>query len=195
MKKYMPYSIDLKYHYRTYKNIGKLYQKEWRKKTHCDKKRNNKKRYKNFDTFSQWEQWVFQEFYSNKIINTKDIIHYLKSYKRKYEQLVEMVGGIVIPLYVVLLTMGMTLLLNTDIIQNDAENMCMVNEYIMHGYFEMSGIILLVLLFLMINFYNNKRKLYFYTDLIKILKKKHPTANKDGGASATVDKIMDYKIS
>ena len=64
-------NIDLKFEFKTFKNIGKLNKIKEQKKIFCKqrvwlKKITNKKekRYKNFDSFSQWERclWEIRKF-------------------------------------------------------------------------------------------------------------------------------------
>ena len=165
MKKYMPYEIDLKFQYRTYKNIGKTYKIHfeskkswWYKVRKVVRNTINKrqKRYKTFDTFSQWENYIHEEFNVKKFNNKTDYIHYLEFCRRNKEISYEMVGAVATPMYVFMLTVGMTLLMSED-------------EFF--GYIVISVILFMVLPFLMNIFITNKRKYNFYNDLIMVLKK------------------------
>lgn len=165
MKKYMPYEIDLKFQYRTYKNIGKTYKIDfeskkswWYKVRKVVRNAINKsqKRYKTFDTFSQWENYIHEEFNVKKFNNKTDYIHYLEFCRRNKEISYEMVGAVATPMYVFMLTVGMTLLMSED-------------EFF--GYIVISVILFMVLPFLMNIFITNKRKYNFYNDLIMVLKK------------------------
>lgn len=167
MKKYMPYGMDLRFQYSTYKNIGKSDRIEFkaRKNFICKardyirKKRNkNEKRYKNFNTFSQWENSICEEICTNRRFDKEDLVHYLKHYKRTEETSCEMIGAIVTPIYIVMLTMGTTLCMNA--------NMPDIN-----GYVKMSFVLLLTLIFLMLMFRRIKTHINFYKDLIMIVDK------------------------
>ena len=90
MQKYMPYGVDLKFQYRTYKHIGKLHQIEFRAEKRCIYKllrkieslsNKNEKKYKNFATFSQWEHYICNELDRIRFINKEDYIHYLEKNK------------------------------------------------------------------------------------------------------------------
>lgn len=184
MKKYTPYGIDFKFQYRTYKNIGKTYQIEFKarknflyKILNCIRKFNNKneKKYMNFDAFSQWKQWIRQELNLNEGNNKENITHYLEKYKRNSKIACDMMGAIVTPMYAVVLTLGVTLIMNTDVIKIYMENIGIqsaeiIELYIYSGYISMSIIISSVLVLLMWMFRRNKMKLEFYEDLIDILK-------------------------
>lgn len=181
MKKYIPYGVDFKFQYRTYKNIGKTCQIEFKARKNFlykilngIRKFNNKneKKYMNFDTFSQWKQWIRQELNLNEGDNKENIIHYLEKYKSNSEIVCDMIGVIVTPMYVVVLTTGVTLFMNTDIIKTNAGTQSeeLIVSYIFSGYIIMSIFITGVLILLMRMFRKNKMKLKFYEDLISNLK-------------------------
>lgn len=180
MRKYIPYSFDMKFQYRTYKNIGKTHWIDFKAKKNLLYKiwrivrrtiNKNEKKYKNFDTFSQWEYYIRKEFDTKKFDDKKNYIRYLKRSERNAETICDMIGAVVTPIYVVLLTMGATLIMNTDIVNIGTNDSRMIKVYVMHGYICMSIILLFVLIFLMRYFFRQKRKIYFFKDLIKVLKK------------------------
>lgn len=182
MNKYMPYEIDLKFQYRTYKNIGETHKIDFKAKKNFLYKiwritriifNKNEKSYKNFNTFSQWENYVCEEFNEKKFTNQKDCIHYLKRSKRNKEIFCDMVGAIITPIYVVLLTMGATLILNTDIVNNYTNNWYLIKAYIMRGYIYMSIILVFVLFILMFRFLRYRTKINFFKDLIEVLENKN----------------------
>lgn len=174
----MPYEIDLEFQYRTYKNIGKTYWIEFKAKKNFLYKiwriiriifNKNEKRYKNFNTFSQWENYVCEEFNEKKFTNQKDYICYLKRCKRNLEIFCDMIGALITPIYVVMLTMGATLLLNTDLVNIDINDMKMIKASVMYGFSYMSIVLVVALYFLMLQFLRYRRKIYFFEDLIKVL--------------------------
>lgn len=178
MRKYIPYDFDMKYQYRTYKNIGETHRidfkakknflyKIWRVARNLINK--NEKKYMKFDTFSQWENYICEEFGKNKFSNQIDCICYLKRSKRSKETACNMLGAIVTPIYVVLLTMGITLVFNSDMAGIDANNLNAIRAYIFYGYFCMAFILFFILLFLMSNFIKYRRRINFFDDLIMIL--------------------------
>lgn len=178
MRNYIPYRFDFKFQYKTYKNIGISYRIEFNaKKKFLYKMRRivrnvlnkNEKKYKNFDTFSQWEHYICEEFDAKKFANQKDFIRYLKCRKRNAEIFCDMIGTVVTPIYVVMLTMGATVLMNTDNI-NDSN---MIKAGIIHGFIFMSIILVIVLFCLMVYFFGKRRKKYFFKDLIIVLEKGH----------------------
>lgn len=182
MRKYMPYGFDSEFQYKTYKNIGISYWIEFNAK---EKKlykmrrivRNtlnkDEKKYKNFDTFSQWEHYICEEFYTKKFVNRKDYVRYLERSRRNKEIFCDMIGAVITPIYVVMLTMGATLVLNTDAVNNVLNNSNMIKVAIMHGFICMTIILVIVLSFLMLLFLRHRRKAYFYKDLIMVLEKEH----------------------
>ena len=178
MKKYMPYGFDLKFQYKTYRNIGKSYWIEFNAKKKILYKirkiiRNvlNKKeeKYRNFDSFSQWESYIYEEFDEKKLANRKDYICYLKRSKRNIEIFCDMIGAVITPIYVVMLTMGATIVLNADTIGIDTSDSNIIKAGILHGFICMSIILVVVLSFLMLQFIKYRRKIYFYKDLIMVL--------------------------
>lgn len=182
MRKYIPYSFDMKFQYRTYKNIGKAHWIDFKtKKNFLYKIRRiaknlinkNEKKYKNFDTFSQWEFYIGEEFNAKKIPNRNDYIHYLKRSKRNTEIFCDMIGAVVTPIYVVMLTMGTTLIMNTDILKLNTTDSNMIKVGITYGFICMSIISLFTLIFLMLYFFRQRRKIYFFKDLIMVLEKGH----------------------
>lgn len=182
MKKYAPYGFDFKFQYRTYKNIGKTYWINFKaKKNFLYKIRRmtreiinkNEKKYKNFDTFSQWEDYIHEEFGAKKFSNQKDCICYLKRSKRTAEIFCDMIGAVITPMYVVLLSIGATLIFNTDIVKIDTYDLSMIKAYIINGYIYMSIMLTIVFCFLMLHFFKYRRKIYFYKDLINVLLNEH----------------------
>lgn len=181
MEKYIPYYVNLQFQYKTYKNIGKSNKIDFLAKKNVIykvrkifRKLFNKKeeKYKDFDTFSQWENYICEKFVLNNSFNVKDFIHYLKKYKRNSVMAYEMIGAIIVPMYVFLLTIGMTLLMNTDAIKTYGTSINEIREYMAYGFCGTNLILLMVLIVLMSMYKNCKSKADFYKDLITILKEK-----------------------
>lgn len=99
-----------------------------------------------------------------------DFLSYLKKCKQDRETICEMIGAIYIPLCVVILTMGINLDLNIDWIK-DINDMSqeLINEYMLNGYFNLSCILLFILIFFMCIFKSLKMNIRFYEDLMKII--------------------------
>lgn len=175
MQKYMPYSVDLKYQYRTYKHIGKLYQIEFMAEKNCIYKllrksesffNKKEKKYKNFATFSQWESYIRNEFDKIRFVNKWDYIHYLERNKRICEMLYNMIGAIVTPIYVVMLTFGITFMSNTSGMDNFDE----ITVYLLKVFVFMTIILLFMTIYLVQRFCKLRKKQSFYEDLIVIIK-------------------------
>lgn len=67
MSKYNPYNFDREYEYRTYKNIGKQQEIDYKAQTNIaykiyqwirNKRNPQEKRYMNFDNYLEWEEYV-----------------------------------------------------------------------------------------------------------------------------------------
>lgn len=182
MRKYIPYGFDFKFQYKTYKNVGKTHWIDYKAKKNFLYKilrivRNiinkNENKYKNFDTFSQWEHYIHEEFKTKKFDNKKDCIRYLERSKRNTEIFCDMIGAVVTPIYVVMITIGATLTMNTNIVNIDTNEPNMIKESLVYGYICMSIVLFFVLIFLMLQFFRHRRKIYFFKDLIIVLKKEH----------------------
>ena len=113
--KYKPYNFDFKFQYRTYKNIGIRHKNQFMAKKmryriyETIRNLNNKdeRKYKNFDTFSQWRRYIEEEFKGN-LKNYDDLKHYLQKRKDDYEFLRNVSGTIVVPIYVCMITMELS---------------------------------------------------------------------------------------
>lgn len=110
--KYTPYGFDEKYEYKTYKNIGKDYgdrkiadvgffenvKRYFRRKTN-----RKQKQYAMYNTYEQWKKHVKKniERYPLSIENYK---HWLIKQQRYYQERLELIKIILIPLYIFMLT-------------------------------------------------------------------------------------------
>ena len=167
MRHYLPYGLDLKFEYRTYKNIGETYRIDLKAEVNflykipkIIRSISNKKerKYRNFDTFSQWEHYIHEKFNFEKFINQEDCVRYLEKSKRCKENVYNMIGAIVTPIYVVMLTMGITILTALNLF---------------YGFIYMSVILVIVLFVLMVMFSRIKRKIYFLKDFIWVLQNEY----------------------
>lgn len=179
MKEYMPYGVNLTFQYRTYKNIGKSHRMEYNAKKNIFYKiiyrvrkfhNKNEKHYKDFDTFSQWRNYIYEKIGANIAIK-EDLQHYLVKKKRSANIYCDMMGAIITPMYVIALTFAMTLLMNTDVLDTDKMPKYLIMEYITHNYISISIIAIFVMIFLMVMFLKCKEKIDFYNDLINVLQK------------------------
>lgn len=164
----MIFDVNWNFQLKTYNHIGKLYKIESKagrslfyKLTKIIYKifNRNERRYKNFDTYSEWKEYIYAEIKEKNIYNQKDFIHYLKKCKRDDELLLEIIETIATPIYVVILTMGITLFFNNDLIN-------------MSGIFFMAVLIVWVYLLLACMSFKLKTRIYFYEDMIKLFKGK-----------------------
>ena len=78
--------------------------------------------------------------------------------KRCKENVYNMIGAIVTPIYVVMLTMGITILTALNLF---------------YGFIYMSVILVIVLFVLMVMFSRIKRKIYFLKDFIWVLQNEY----------------------
>lgn len=101
---YLPYFVDLKYEYRTYRNIGRKYfdMKELTMEEECDVSI-RKRKYATYNTYMQWEQHIIK-IIPRKEKNRANFIHWLKQKLHGSESLLEAVKVILIPVYMVLLS-------------------------------------------------------------------------------------------
>ena len=185
MRKHMSciFNMDLKFEFKTFKNIGKLNKIKEQKKIFCKqrvwlKKITNKKekRYKNFDSFSQWEKYIQKKFKTPKEIKKKDYLFFLERDKHEMQMSCDVVGTIVTPIYAVLLSMGAMLMGNTEALRVDKNRIDIADiiyKYLLYGFGSMTVIILLVLIFLLAIYYRRRKRIYFYNNLIAVLKKQN----------------------
>lgn len=176
-------NIDLKFEFKTFKNIGKLNKIKEQKYFFCKqrvwlKKITNKKekRYKNFDSFSQWEKYIQKKFKIPKEIKKKDYLFFLERDKHEMQMSCDMLGIIVIPIYAVLLSMGAMLMGNTEVLRADENRIDMayaIYKYLLYGFGSMTIIILLTLIFLLAIYCGRRKKIFFYNNLIVALKNKY----------------------
>ncbi len=164
--KYIPYGFDLNYQYEMYKNIGKRYKEQFSEKNNIISKlkmyireRFNKenKKYKNFDTFSQWENYIVKMVNEYNYVNHSDFEHYLQKKKDLQESWLNIYEVIATPVYIGLISMGVTVYSSIGI------------PPLVTILFT-SVLLLFVLIFLMIKCSSNRKKINFYRDVIDILK-------------------------
>lgn len=70
-----------------------------------------------------------------------------------------------------LLTLGMTVCMNTDVLDIDKMSKVLIMEYILGNYINISIVLIFALMFLMTFFVKVKTKVNFYNDLIIVLQK------------------------
>lgn len=150
------YGINIKYEFKTYKKIGKDYNKE---NSHVREKAQQK--YKICNTYTEWEKHV-KETINNEMINKKDFLHWLYYYRNEAEQWLELVKVAQIPLYIMFLS-----LIGYFGIESKLNFICLV--------------ILIVIISLGSTWrlYSAFDNLNFYKDFIKIVKKEIDGNNMD----------------
>lgn len=192
MKKTKPllYGFNQKFEYRTYKNVGRSLKLNFKAKYSKAKLlykviikiRNfinkNEKKYKNFDTYFEWEKYIedigkSKCFYSNDYY--LEYIRFLKRKKKRYGFEQSIYTSIIMPLYVAIATGGLTLMLK---FVND-EDIIYYYNFITSVWISFGTIILYSVISL--NSQINKRYNYslFYGDYIKILEKVKNNKNKE----------------
>lgn len=169
---YIPYYFNLKYEYRTYKNIGEEYKIQYKAKKNVLYKLYwlirkvfnwNEKKYKNLNKFSEWEEYINHKSLGD-VSNKKDFIHFLEGKARNSDLNRNIIGSIVTPIYVILISGGLTILLipaQTTVIQ----------EHILSTWLFFSLLLLFMLIFLIENSYRRNMRYNFYRDYIKLIEK------------------------
>lgn len=171
-REYRPYKFNFKYEYKTYKNIGVedkiLYKAKknvfYRLRLGIRRLFNwDDKKYKNLNKFSEWEKYV--NSIRPEFSNNTDFIHFLKDSARHYDVKRNMVGSIVTPLYVVMMSSMLTIFLLPDGTE-------VIFEHVLLAWVLFSVILVLTLLFLLRNNYKNNKLYFFYMDYIKVIEEK-----------------------
>lgn len=108
--KYLPYSFDEKYEFRTFRNVGKDYDNNTKICMAGNIRRSfhriineKEKKYCICDTYLQWKKYVKNSIKSRNI-NKDNYMHWLIKKQRYYEIRLETVKLVLIPLYILLLT-------------------------------------------------------------------------------------------
>lgn len=173
--RYKPYGFDYKYEYTTYKKIGYKNKVQYLSKSRLRYKLyklfmyiiNFKEfRYKNFDTHCEWRRYVESNLDTKGLLcnnNYENFLGFLK-YEKDYKNTVQKnIGVIVIPIYMALLTVAVTLFstINGEV---GSENRIL-------GFWIVFGVIILaIFIFLLAKSHNISREYNFYKDYIKIIK-------------------------
>lgn len=153
--------MDLEYEFRTYMYIGKDYDnwKELDKRfifnmMRCFRKcisNRKQQRYKYCDTYSEWKEHV-KEILPTEINNDNDLLHWLIAKKRGEEIYFEAVKSISIPISVAIVAMPT-----------------------FFGIDKVIGIAILIIVAIILlwhEMYKVAQKIYFYNEIIEILKNK-----------------------
>ena len=169
-KKYMPYNFDIKYEYKTYKNIGKQYKLDWRSKRNLFYKiyklirkfyNRNEKKYANFDTYSLWREYIKSKMLISGLRNYKDFIHFIKGHKRSNDYMRSCVVGITSSVYMVIVTCLFTGLM----FMVEGQEITLFVAWIVF-----SITIIAVMVVLCIIGYWKANMFYFFKDILDILK-------------------------
>lgn len=116
-KKYRPYNFDVKYEYRTYKNIGVNHRLEFLagksliykiKKFIRNCINQKEKRYRNFDTYLQWKEYFVDKMPKDSV-NRINLYHYLKESRDNTQFLTNEGETVAVPIYVAFLSISTAL--------------------------------------------------------------------------------------
>ncbi len=149
-KKYTPYNFNEKKEYRIYKNIGKRYRKEYRE----EKIKENKK-FPCFDKYSEWEKYFIHKFLVSNY-NSNNFLHFLNGKYRMFQKEEEYYKILVIPLYIALMTIILTIYSTTNL---------SVEKLIGTLVFEIIIVIAASIYYL----YKIGQKVNFYEDCMKVI--------------------------
>lgn len=168
--KYLPYKFDSRYEYRTYKNIGKdeaikykaqksvYYNILWKLRRLLN---HDDKNYRQLKNYSEWKIYILEK--NVNYMGNEDFIHFLGSKARRNEHLHSVQGNIVTPIYVVMVSGGLSLLL-----------LPFQKKYIMEGalyvWLSFCILVIFVLVFLLCCSYKQCNRHYFYRDYIEIIR-------------------------
>ena len=168
---YMPYDFNTKYQYLTYKNIGIKHRVNYMAEKYflyrfrrCIRnlRNNNDKKYKNFDSFLEWKEYVIENKRQADYLNNKNFIHFLKGRLRTYDFKRNLIGNLVIPLYTVIASGLLAFIL--FLVQDVKITFLMLDIWIWFSIF---------LLFILIYLERLSKKTwnlyYFYKDYIEIV--------------------------
>ena len=167
---YMPYNFNFNYEYQTYKNIGIEKEMQYMARKNCFYKlrylirkllNKNEKNYKNLDKFSEWEEYV-KSTRLKKSCNNKDFIHYLEGRARRCNVNRNIDGNIVTPIYVVMASGALTVLLLT--IQEHK-----TLDLILGVWLSFSAITYFIFEYLIKRNCKMNDQCFFYMDYIKII--------------------------
>lgn len=170
---YRPYNFDFKYEYKTYINIGKDHKIEYKAdrsrifklyKSSIEFVNQNESKYKKFNCFSDWEQYVKEKididyFYDED--NLKNFKKFLNKGKREKENAKSNIGNIVTPIYITTLSGSLTFMCASNV-----SNQKFVYVWIVFSVFA------IIIMMLSLRWSINKNHTYnFYKDYIEIIEK------------------------
>jgi hypothetical protein len=152
-KSFKEYNIDIKYELKTYNHVGF----DCNRKSFFRRCMNRKERkYKVCNKYSDWEKHI-EQIISKNILNYNDMVHWLYRRKRTTYILSECIKAILVPVYVVFLSLLMTLYMN---ISDSSSVLIMIIV-----------LSLMILVLPVIYLRNAMQEINFYKDIIKLIKK------------------------
>lgn len=191
---YMPYNFNFKYEYKTYKKIGKEY------KMQCKAKKNvlyklyyklylfirkifngKETKYKNLNNYSEWGEYVNQKSLTDKS-NIKNFMFFLEEKARNCDVNRNIIGSIVTPIYVVLISGALTILL----LPNQTK---LIYERVSSTWVFFSVLLTFALIFLIMIMERKNSLYYFYIDYIKLIEEYE--SNNKRESSAETDKTEE----
>lgn len=114
-QRYTPYFFDIKYEKRTYKHIGKDYGDRrtadrglirnflrWYRKRIYNRK---ELKYRFCNTYEEWRLYLFERKFCN-VCDKQNMIKFLNKQKRVYEKMFDSIKTVIIPIYIVLYSIG-----------------------------------------------------------------------------------------
>ena len=93
--RYNLYGFNTQYEFNTYKKIGKDYGKLPR----------YEEKYTICNTYSDWEKYVKMKLPLN-ILNYEDFIHWLNNQLRFSKEMLDLIRGVLVPIYITLISIG-----------------------------------------------------------------------------------------
>lgn len=156
-EKYRDYKFDIDYEYRTYKNIGKDYGdsktadrgvllnckravRKWMNK--------KEKRYKFCNKYSEWEKYIIEKY-----VFDSDMFHWLYGKKRDAETYVETIKVILIPIYLTMISVLVSMEKSVT-------------------YYAVIAVCFIVVMVSTIVLYGSIEKKHFLDDFVEVVKKK-----------------------
>lgn len=164
--KYIRYGFDTKFEYRTYRNIGRQHMIQFYARKNLFGKlwnwiRNTlnrgEKKYRNFDVFTDWREYIIENYGNISSMNCENLIHYLQVKKRDTEFSKSSWGLIAVPCIICCVTAVLT---------GSA-----VSDLSTDGVLFMIAIEIAVVVFMSLRVYEwYSFRYHFYEDMIDVLK-------------------------
>ena len=149
-KEYIPYNFNEKYEYKIYSQIGLEYRKECK-----GKKRKKNKKMLSFDKYSEWEKYFSDKFLMSDY-NAYNFLHYLNEMLRMYQKFEDYFKALVIPVYMALITILLTIYLSMGFAPKRL-------------IFALIVSVIMVIIICMYFLHQYSNRINFYADCLKII--------------------------